>query len=568
LRSVEYDNASHLPDVTDRIVSYIACDGEEASASATVTVTIVSVNDPPTVTAGGVSSFLEGGGEVYVDTDVAVDDVDDDVLYSAAVIIVNPQDGEKEVLDATAAGVLRKTYNAGILTLTGPVAIGDMQEALRSVTYYNGARRPGDVPRIISYVVSDGTDASAPTSATVIVIPDRGTPMIDLNGPAPNTEYATRFTEGAGPVNVASTSATVNDSDSIYLTSLVATLVNRPDGPDESLMADNSGAPHIGVAYSSATGVLLLSGLATTASYQMLLQTVQYDNASLDPSQEARRISFTACDGTTVSPVTTSTVSVYAVNTSPSITAPTVVVDGEDTPFLFGASGGSLVEVADPDIGNNQASVTLHVVNGTADLGTTEGLKYVTGNGTADIAMRAPLSGINSALSGLRFNPSPHYSGSASLEIEANDLGHTGAGGALRCSKTISIQVIAVADAPNLSADDVRGMSGHSITLRIASSLVDTDGSEFLSIVVSGVPDGGWLSAGVNQGGGVWAVDPPDLGRLQFAPPAGAEQVFALTVAASATEISNNDTASTTRTFTVTVEPDMPASSVETWIHY
>ena len=54
----------------------------------------------------------------------------------------------------------------------------------------------------------------------------------------------------------------------------------------------------------------------------------------------------------------------------------------------------------------------------------------------------------------------------------------------------------------------VVGDEDNSIALTITSSLLDTDGSETLSIEISGVPAGATLSAGTDNGGGLWTLTP------------------------------------------------------------
>src|SRR3546814_3685220 len=58
------------------------------------------------------------------------------------------------------------------------------------------------------------------------------------------------------------------------------------------------------------------------------------------------------------------------------------------------------------------------------------------------------------------------------------------------------------------------------IPLDIAAALTDTDGSETLSITVSGMPAGAMLSAGTDNGDGSWTLAPADLQGLAITPPA------------------------------------------------
>src|SRR3546814_19830325 len=64
------------------------------------------------------------------------------------------------------------------------------------------------------------------------------------------------------------------------------------------------------------------------------------------------------------------------------------------------------------------------------------------------------------------------------------------------------------------------------IPLDIAAALTDTDGSETLSITVSGMPAGAMLSAGTDNGDGSWTLAPADLQGLAITPPATSDVDF------------------------------------------
>src|SRR3546814_8321386 len=81
------------------------------------------------------------------------------------------------------------------------------------------------------------------------------------------------------------------------------------------------------------------------------------------------------------------------------------------------------------------------------------------------------------------------------------------------CSSDL-VAVGAVADAPTLATGDASGEEGATVPLDIQATLTDIDGTEALSITVSGVPEGAMLSAGTDLGGGVWSVEPTDISGL------------------------------------------------------
>ncbi|MFO0993534.1 MAG: VCBS domain-containing protein [Hyphomicrobiales bacterium] len=98
----------------------------------------------------------------------------------------------------------------------------------------------------------------------------------------------------------------------------------------------------------------------------------------------------------------------------------------------------------------------------------------------------------------------------------------------------------------------VSGDTGEPIALNIASNLVDTDGSETLSILIQGLPDGATLSAGTyNAQLDGWVLTEAQLNGLTLNSPTAGE--YTLTVTATSTEVSNGDTASTTGSINVTV---------------
>ena len=76
--------------------------------------------------------------------------------------------------------------------------------------------------------------------------------------------------------------------------------------------------------------------------------------------------------------------------------------------------------------------------------------------------------------------------------------------------------------------------------VEIESSLNDGDGSESLSIMVSGLPEGATLSAGTDMGGGSWQVSTDEFTGLQMEVPSDAP-AFDLTVSATSTELDTGD---------------------------
>ena len=170
-------------------------------------------------------------------------------------------------------------------------------------------------------------------------------------------------------------------------------------------------------------------------------------------------------------------------------------------------------------------------------------------------------------LAGLTISPAPSSDQGYILTVTATST-EAENGDQAFVTDTINVNIDAVADTPNLVLGNASGDEDTGIPLTISSSLVDTDGSESLSIMISGVPVGGGatLSAGVDQGGGVWLLTPAQLTGLTITPPTNSDVDFSLTVTATSTESANGDMASATGTIDVTViavadQPTLSASA-------
>jgi Ca2+-binding RTX toxin-like protein len=149
-----------------------------------------------------------------------------------------------------------------------------------------------------------------------------------------------------------------------------------------------------------------------------------------------------------------------------------------------------------------------------------------------------------------------HAAGDVGLRVTFNSY-ELSNGDRRAFSSDYTVAVSAVANAPWLSVQAANGVEDSPVALAIASSLVDRDGSESLSILVSGVPAGATLSAGNDNGDGSWTLTRAQLAGLTLSLPPNEFASFDLTVVATATELgaATPQSASTTATLAVTV-PD------------
>ncbi|MGB4072523.1 cadherin-like domain-containing protein, partial [Pseudomonas sp.] len=94
---------------------------------------------------------------------------------------------------------------------------------------------------------------------------------------------------------------------------------------------------------------------------------------------------------------------------------------------------------------------------------------------------------------------------------------------------------------------------GAPIELSLFVQLADRDGSESLSLQLSGLPSGARLSAGTDNGNGSWTLSNADLNNLYLLPRAGYTGTLNLTLSGTATETTNGHTTSSSQSFSITI---------------
>jgi len=147
--------------------------------------------------------------------------------------------------------------------------------------------------------------------------------------------------------------------------------------------------------------------------------------------------------------------------------------------------------------------------------------------------------------------PTEHFSGELNLTINAISKEITGDTNIV--TDILSVVIQPVADEPVLETDSVFGKEDSYIALDIKSSLVDQDGSEKLSIILNGVPEGTILSAGTYEENGQWLLSQQDLNGLKILPPKDSNENFVIRVT-SVSEENPSTKAWVTSNFTVQVE--------------
>ncbi|MDA0660590.1 MAG: cadherin domain-containing protein [Planctomycetota bacterium] len=187
-------------------------------------------------------------------------------------------------------------------------------------------------------------------------------------------------------------------------------------------------------------------------------------------------------------------VNVINVNEAPVTAVPGVQATNQDTSLLFSTATANAIVISDVDVGNNPVIVTLSVTNGTLTLGTVAGLTFGTGDGASDATMVfvGTLVDVNVALNGLRYDPTPGFSGSAQLQITVDDQGNVGSGGAKTDLDAIDITVhpvISANNAPAANADTFVGIQFEPLSVAAPGLLAndsDPDNDPISAVLVQG----------------------------------------------------------------------------------
>ena len=249
------------------------------------------------MTAGSTATFTGGGSAVVLDAGLTVNDATSSTLASATVTIGGFITGD--TLTVGNLGGLSSSFSAGVLTLTGTASLATYDTALDSISYsFTAGGDPtgggSHTSRTIDWVVNDGTSSSAAATSTLNTV--HVAPTITAGGTA-------NFGFGGAPVQL--DSVTVNDVDSGNNLSSATISIGAGYVSGEDTLSFTSAD---GITGNFSSGVLSLSGSATLADYQAVLDSVTFDTTSTTTG--SRTIDWTVGDGVLNSAVAESTVDV------------------------------------------------------------------------------------------------------------------------------------------------------------------------------------------------------------------------------------------------------------------
>ncbi|MDC0325707.1 Ig-like domain-containing protein [bacterium] len=162
---------------------------------------------------------------------------------------------------------------------------------------------------------------------------------------------------------------------------------------------------------------------------------------------------------------------VTSVNDAPSLIVPEQVRFIEEK---IGAIEG--LKVSDVDAGDEAISVRLSVTQGSLSLDSLDGIS-VEGNTTSSLHLQGNLELVNEVLSSLKYEGRTDFYGQDTLTVQVDDLGHSGDGGALITTQTVSLEVTNVNDPPRVTPIRELVTNEDRSIENVLFSVIDTDSS-------------------------------------------------------------------------------------------
>ncbi len=177
---------------------------------------------------------------------------------------------------------------------------GQFLDALRAVQYIDIEEEPVTVNRTLVFTVYDtgASNVNDPKSVTTVtVVPTNDPPVLDLDTTSDDTiDTSVVFLERDGFVKLITGSThRITDPDSDSISSAIITLTKRPDGEFEYLRLDTDALPSlvnpvdISVNFTTEDGALRINGTYDHATWEVILQTVDYVNDNRDPDSSVER---------------------------------------------------------------------------------------------------------------------------------------------------------------------------------------------------------------------------------------------------------------------------------------
>ena len=557
-----------------------------------------------------------GAGVSIADTDLTITDPDSTMLTGATIVLTNRQDGDALNLGNSVNGITinaNSTNGTVTLTLSGNATLADYMQAIKNISFTNSSENPSTVPRIITVTVTDGGNYSntatttvnvvavndAPVAAPVNVTGTEDTPLIlgwstfgvsDVDSPASSLGVKITQLPGEGKLQYldGSTWKDVANNQTFSKADIDAGKLRFVPDANESGVngyggtgVGNNQADYAQIKFQPTDGQLL----GNTGTIKIDITPVA-DAPTLSVADNS--VKSTGL----IKEVWTGLSGLGTDGSGANSTTLKNVIDGAGKPNTSGTVNNV----------QSDGSVTAGTASKTSGLIYLEAGKTYTFSGTGDDSLLVTIGGKSVASTtwgaGGNLNGSftPTTSGYYTLDIYHHNQSGPGSYDvnlSVNGSTPIDLSsagvpiYTGVQDLVNagVTVSDLHGSNGEGYydgyklntgaegtTVKLSSistALTDTDGSETLSIKISGAPVGSVLSDGAGHSFTVTATSSDanvtgwNLGTLTVTPPTYYNGQFNLTVTSTSTE-QVGGSASTTATIPVTVVPAVYNSIVAT----
>ena len=297
---------------------------------------------------GFIRTYTENGAGLSIaDTDITIADTDSANMVSATITLTNPYAGDLLSVGTLPPGITA-TIVGNIVTLSGSDTKANYQTAIQAITYSSTSESPyTGAARVISVVVNDGIGNSNTANSTITVTSVADAPVLDLDGSATGTGYATTFsTVTSNPISIADSDISISDADTTFISGATITLSTTNRQATDVLTSGVLPSGITASSYNATTGVITLSGTATLSEYQTAIRAISFDTSS--SSTAARSVSVVVTNGLTSNTATT-TINPVAVNAAPTIDLD-ASASGTGYTSYFSTVTGTPVSIADTDI--------------------------------------------------------------------------------------------------------------------------------------------------------------------------------------------------------------------------
>lgn len=304
LRSVAFGTNSTVASTLTRTLTLLLNDGLASSTPVTRDINVIPFNYPPVLVGIEASPLAYKANDpafppLPISSMIAITDPDSNNLTKVTIQITSGYQNDangKDLLAFTDKTGITGSFDAasGTLTLTGAAYVGSYREALRSVAFSSSGTNVSTANRILTIIATDdgapNAGVSQPVTRTVTISTTNLPPV--LNG-VPGSPLV--YSRGTAAVVVAQT-ATIADSDSINLMGATVQISANYQNGQDVLGAVTTGTA-ITAVFDAVSGKLTLSGLASLASYQTVMNSVTYKTNSTAANLLTRTLTFVLNDG-------------------------------------------------------------------------------------------------------------------------------------------------------------------------------------------------------------------------------------------------------------------------------